>query len=220
MITESRKQREIRQREKDILDTALALFWKDKLHRVTMEDLAAEVGISKGTLYNHFASKDDVCATIAVRFSSEMAEKLRDVSGLDDPEARLEAMLGVLWDGWRGNQSFRRVAAWCDREGFRNDVSPEIRAEMERADAEMRGLLVGALEHGVARGRFRAGDLLDLVTGPSILLLGLARFLWANDSQPAAQDPRFQALVRFVLSGLAGAAAAPQPSPDGSSPPD
>ena len=67
MNTLSRKQRELQQREQLILDTAQQLLNTEGFATLTMERIAAEVEYSKGTIYNHFSSKEDVVSSISCR---------------------------------------------------------------------------------------------------------------------------------------------------------
>lgn len=50
-----------------ILRTAGDLFYQHGLHAVGVDMIAAEVGISKRTLYNHFPSKNDLIAAYLTR---------------------------------------------------------------------------------------------------------------------------------------------------------
>ncbi|MDX1599965.1 MAG: helix-turn-helix domain-containing protein, partial [Anaerolineales bacterium] len=43
-----------------ILDAALRLFAREGFHAASMDDLVAESGLSKGSLYWYFESKDDI----------------------------------------------------------------------------------------------------------------------------------------------------------------
>jgi AcrR family transcriptional regulator len=45
-----------------ILETADRLFYRDGIRAVGVDTVAAEIGISKRTLYNHYPSKDDLIA--------------------------------------------------------------------------------------------------------------------------------------------------------------
>ena len=56
----SRKQREFLQREQLILDTAQNMLHQNGYVQLTMERIAEAVEYSKGTIYNHFASKEDI----------------------------------------------------------------------------------------------------------------------------------------------------------------
>ena len=63
----TRKQREIFEREQLILDAAQHIMKHEGYHSLTMEHVAAEVEYSKGTIYNHFASKEEIVCGIICR---------------------------------------------------------------------------------------------------------------------------------------------------------
>jgi AcrR family transcriptional regulator len=57
-----------------ILQTAGELFYRDGIQAVGVDTIAAEAGISKRTLYNHFPSKDALIAAYLTRRMRPMAE--------------------------------------------------------------------------------------------------------------------------------------------------
>src|ERR1700689_2931357 len=60
-ITEA--QRETRRQQ--ILQAALTCFSRDGLHATTTADIVRESGVSQGTLYLYFATKDDIVVALA-----------------------------------------------------------------------------------------------------------------------------------------------------------
>src|SRR5207344_976340 len=63
-----------------ILDTAERLFYGQGIRAIGVDTIAAEVGISKRTLYNHFASKDAlIAAYLSRRFTPLRASDLQPV---------------------------------------------------------------------------------------------------------------------------------------------
>jgi AcrR family transcriptional regulator len=63
-----------------ILDAMGRLIERMGYHKTTVEDIASEVGIGKGTVYLHFASKEDIALQWLDRTHSEMIEKLEVVA--------------------------------------------------------------------------------------------------------------------------------------------
>ena len=91
--TGSRKQREVAQREALLLDTAQALLIERGYIGLTMDRLAEATEFSKGTVYQHFANKEDLVAAIAERSSSMRAalfERALEFSG--HPRERMGAI--------------------------------------------------------------------------------------------------------------------------------
>ncbi len=77
----------------DAVDSLLARFGYRKM---TMEDVAREVGIGKGTIYLHFPSKEELVLAHVDRIAEAVVAKLRDLAGAADPvERRLRRMLVI-----------------------------------------------------------------------------------------------------------------------------
>src|SRR4030042_2565831 len=75
-ITE-RKEREKEQRQNLIIDAAERIFFKKGIDNSTMDDVAGEAELSKGTLYLYFKSKEDIQLAIAIRGSDILKEMMR-----------------------------------------------------------------------------------------------------------------------------------------------
>src|SRR5437660_1635277 len=71
--------------EQRILDTTDRLFYGQGIRAVGVDTIAAEIGISKRTLYNHFPSKDDLIVAY-------LSRRIRPVEVSDRPPA--EQILG------------------------------------------------------------------------------------------------------------------------------
>ncbi len=75
----------------DATDRLLARFGYKKM---TVEDIAVEVGIGKGTIYLHFTSKEEIVLSHVDRIVERVKEQLREIAGSDAPAAeRLRSML-------------------------------------------------------------------------------------------------------------------------------
>jgi AcrR family transcriptional regulator len=77
-----------------ILDGVDVLLARYGFRKMTMADLARQVGIGKGTLYLHFPSKDELVLSHVDRLSDRVVRRLRDVAASCAPPAeRLRRML-------------------------------------------------------------------------------------------------------------------------------
>ena len=81
----SRKEREIAQRKQDILNTAARLFSERDFHEVTVEDIATEVGLSKGTLYLYFKNKDELFFSIIQDRFERLYKRIKEVVQCEGP---------------------------------------------------------------------------------------------------------------------------------------
>lgn len=66
MQTLSRKQREIQQREAQILAIARPMLVRDGYAGLSMDRLAVQMEYAKGTLYNHFPNKEEIVVALAI----------------------------------------------------------------------------------------------------------------------------------------------------------
>jgi TetR/AcrR family transcriptional regulator, cholesterol catabolism regulator len=78
----------------EILRTAARLFQQRGYDATSMNDVAAALKLSKGGLYHHFQSKDEILFEI-MNHAMEITEDrvLTPVRGIADPEERLRALI-------------------------------------------------------------------------------------------------------------------------------
>ncbi|MEE8635114.1 MAG: TetR/AcrR family transcriptional regulator [Acidiferrobacterales bacterium] len=79
-------------RRQQLLDTAARLFRQHGYHATSMRDIASAVGMLPGSIYYHFASKDELLVTVYREGVSRIAERLdAAVAGKKEPWQQLEA---------------------------------------------------------------------------------------------------------------------------------
>ena len=77
-----------------ILDAADRLLARYGYKKMTMDDLAQEVGIGKGTVYLHFSSKEEVALARVDRIVQRLNERLLEIAHSSESSAnRLHRML-------------------------------------------------------------------------------------------------------------------------------
>lgn len=79
----SRKERELIQRKKFIMDVALSLISEKGYHQTSMNEIAQKAEFSVGTLYNFFINKEELYKAMVNEKASEFYEILKKV--LDSP---------------------------------------------------------------------------------------------------------------------------------------
>src|SRR5215204_4866337 len=77
-----------------ILDATDRLLARFGYRKMTVEDIAVEAGIGKGTIYLHFSSKEEVVLSHIDRIVERLQERLREIARSDQTAAeRLRLML-------------------------------------------------------------------------------------------------------------------------------
>jgi AcrR family transcriptional regulator len=181
-------------KELSILEAASRVFAQRPFHEVLIDDIAADAGIGKGTIYRYFETKDDLYFNAILHVLDTLKAEL-DTAVRGDMTAtrRLEAIATVMlrhfWDRRQLIEVFQReehLAIRHDdlasrREGFLRFVQEAILSGIERR--EFRGIdaRIGAnLFLGMVRSMnlFHAADdrLEDLVGQlMGVFLSGVAR---------------------------------------------
>ena len=73
----SRKAREKLARQQEIVAAARELFLRQDYHETTLEEIAHHAEFGKGTIYNYFASKEDLFLAICEQLILEMEDIAR-----------------------------------------------------------------------------------------------------------------------------------------------
>jgi AcrR family transcriptional regulator len=74
----------IQARRNQILDAATAVFAEKGFHRATTKEIASTAGVSEGTIYNYFTSKEDLLVAMIARLAKvehldeELVDALQD----------------------------------------------------------------------------------------------------------------------------------------------
>ena len=138
-----------------ILDAAEDLLARYGYKRMTMEDLAHAVGLSKGALYLRFSSKEDVALSMIDRGSRRLRSRLEHVLELPgDPKAKIISLLveRVMFK----YDSVRKYCASFDE--VYAALKPEILKRREQYLIEESKILTLAIERGIASRVFKCED--------------------------------------------------------------
>lgn len=96
----SRVERKKEETKKKIIDVAMKLFKQHGFNVTTMEQIAAEVDIAKGTLYNYFPVKEAILSEYIQRaFKEKNPRRILQLQKLPDTRSRMISILNELVEG-------------------------------------------------------------------------------------------------------------------------
>lgn len=149
-----RRTRRPEARPEELIDAALAVFGERGFRAASLDEVARRAGVSKGTVYLYFASKDDLFRAVVERKIVVLLEEGEAI--LAGHEGSATELLGLV---------VRRMAEALQREDMVRITRlvhaelpqfPEIRAfYFEHVIQRNRRLLASIVERGIARGEFR-----------------------------------------------------------------
>lgn len=148
----SQKAREFRQREQDILQTALTLFLAHGEDKVTVEMIAEKVGIGKGTIYKHFETKNEIYLRLMIDYEEELAATLKTISEALDTQLLMREYFRFRMADPARYALFDRLEAKCISDG----TVPDLLQSLHEFRAENMNTLTK-----VVRARIEAGILVD-----------------------------------------------------------
>jgi AcrR family transcriptional regulator len=194
-----------------IQQAATKLFARQGFPATSVQDIAAEAGISKGLLYNHYDSKDALFASILNNTASGLRSTAEVFRSDASPQELIEAIAAELPDGMTSGQNFANLTILITRALLERDKT-NCQGILD-ADKELFAAAAALIERGQRLGQFAPGDadamsillfatiqglaMFNLAFGddfkmPSLALL--TAFLHQQDASTPAQDTSTPAL--------------------------
>ncbi len=163
MRAPTRKQRELAEREKLILDTAQNILHQHGYNHLTMDRIAETVEYSKGTIYNHFASKEDLVCSLCCRCITNLIEVFERAYQFEGNPRERYLAIGVGYSLYHqlhpmDSQNIQTVK----NNAVREKVSKEKLAEMESLEQK-----ITKIAHSIVQDAIDCGDL-DIVHQPHV----------------------------------------------------
>jgi AcrR family transcriptional regulator len=142
-------------RRQEILAAALRCFARNGFHSTVIADIVREAGVSQGTFYLYFKTKDDVIAALADDRGQSDA-MINAIAGAEaDPVVALAILFELhgrtLADAKRADERRVIVQGWA--EALRND---SIRQRLIANASRVQQQIALLIERGQQTGRFRA----------------------------------------------------------------
>lgn len=207
MATEARapslKDRQRQERQDLILRVAGDLLAERGYNEVSLDEIAARVGISKGTIYLHFASKEDLVVALleagVETFARWLDETLR---GPGAPREKLERVIERM-SAETVNNPIATVMETTARQPELMARLAERRHEMRLLWEEPRRRLSEVIEAGKASGEFDPTLPTPLVLSVFMTLLSPHTSRRLVEREGMSQAEVVADLSRFFFKGLA-----------------
>lgn len=211
-IAPKRRERRKAERPGEILDAAFEEFVQHGYAATRLEDVAARAGVTKGTIYFYFDTKERVFDEMIRHVSRPVFAELNAfIATLEGPfRARLRSLLGFLYQRIAEDRTSRETFRFLVAEGSR---FPDL---VQRHDEEFMDPFVSRLremvEAGIKAGEFRATSAInfpEIIFSP-MLLLTVWRLLF-DKRQPIDVNAFIDAHFDLLMRGLADAHGASAP---------
>jgi AcrR family transcriptional regulator len=191
-------------RAEELLEAAIEVFGEFGFRAATLEQVARRAGVSKGTVYLYFTSKEDLFRAMVEKKVIPLIEaceaSVRDHAG--DSSALLTQMIHRLWEAISRPDMIRLARI------IQSELThfPELkRLYFEQVIQRQRRLLRSIAERGVAAGEFRseAVQLVPMMVPSLVVHLNQYRFLFGDldEGLPPSEASR-DLVLSLVLDGV------------------
>ncbi|MEE9336217.1 MAG: TetR/AcrR family transcriptional regulator [Granulosicoccaceae bacterium] len=187
------------ERRHHIMSVAIECFIKNGIHQTGIRDIAKQANVSLGNLYNHFASKDDLIAEIAVIDGQNLDRFAIEITGAENPLIALRKFVDHYLD-YVSDAENAFLTIELISEALRNPIVAE---QFDSSRQCLIDVLSATIELGISKGLLRAQTnvdetvrlLLDAVEGLG-LRSGFANKKPSDDARKALHEMIFRMLLK------------------------
>lgn len=209
MRTAKRRAREVAARERSFVKLALALIEREGFHNLTLGGLAEESGYSKGTVYNHFTSREDLLIELSRESFRRQLQCFQEL--VDLPWGSVRQLYGLTIAYLRYSQAHPvlfECSVIAHTTTIRSAASTVRMEQRELMEAQISAVVGSVVRRTVAEGSFRGEGVspeaaVDAVRaqvlGFSLTELDGAKFLWSAEHLESDQWLR---VLTATLHGL------------------
>ncbi|MGK4004069.1 TetR family transcriptional regulator [Sorangium sp. So ce1036] len=185
-----------------ILDAALLVFSRKGYAAATLQDVAAEAGLTRGAVYWHFKGKAELyTALLGERLARANAVFSEALSSTPSPLEALERLLTRSLEYLEEDPEYRAVLSLSL---FKTELSPELAAGFEQKVSSVRRLVAvvsDLVRKGIAAGEIERGVDPRAAALAAVSLMNGATALFLMD--PKLLEPR-AAVRRMVATFIRG----------------
>jgi TetR/AcrR family transcriptional regulator len=174
------------ERPQQILDAALSVFAEHGIDAAKLEEIAARAGVSKGTIYLYFPSKEELFRAVVRQKIGPLIAHADLLSAAEGTaEQQMRSYLAHQWECLGREES----EGWIRLVVFELHKYPDLASfHWEEIVTQSNRILGEIIQRGVASGEFRPTD--TLATARMIKALILMHVLWTGPRAPAPPEHR------------------------------
>lgn len=180
-----------------IVDSALRLFAERGYAETSMSSIAEEAGVSKGTLYLYFSSKEEMFREMMETGFEAMLKQVGSLVKQDKPVKQLVYdYIKISHDFCEENKEVSRIIA----DNFARVISDEFKETMERQMEKMLSYLRVLIERGIKKEVFKE-------INKEFMLIYLLRTVTIFHEKlfmemTISSEEKIDTLYRLIMSGI------------------
>lgn len=187
-------------RRDQVIDVARRLFGERGTTEVSMDEIAAQAGVARSTIYVYFANRDELLRTCLKRMHDQLLKAIAESWGSStDPMDRLQVLIAGVFEQLDDSPAFLRLALSTQETASQDGAA--VGSELALIGLNVAGLLAEVFEDGLAVGTFRpmASDLAITLIGQQIYGAMSVR---AAEPLPRPRHEVAAEVCDFIVRGL------------------
>lgn len=184
-----------------LLDATDKLLSSRGYQKMTIDDLAREVGIGKGSVYLHFSSKEEIALSHVDRIVERVKERLRIIAEKEISQAeKLREMLSA-----RILFRFDSVQHYTQSlNDLLSSVRPKLLARREKYFADEAAIFAEVIKRGQTKGEFAESDALEIANAFLLATNSLLPFSLTTEELGAREDieAKTARLADLLIKGI------------------
>jgi len=150
-----RKEREKQQRKLDIIDAAEKVFLTKGFDQTTMDDVAEQVELSKGTLYLYFRSKEELYSEIIKRGEQILTNLFKEAVDTEENGLCKVKRIGEAFIKFYHEHEEYHEALMTGHSKTHVDEEEEYCDDCAKSKTESNEVFVNAIQEGIKDGSIR-----------------------------------------------------------------
>ena len=187
------------ERKTQILNAAEGVFTKRGFNEARMDDIAEKTGLSKGTLYLYFKSKDDLIIAILERIFQREFRQLEDLQ--EDDISASDAMMNLTDLITKDIVSMLRLIPIIYNFlalAFRNKY---VQRALKDYINHYLNILIPIIQRGIDAGEFRSVDAREVAIAAGAIIEG-TMLLWVYDKSIIDPERHIRSGMKLLLEGV------------------
>ena len=184
-----------------LLDATDRLLSSRGYQKMTIDDLAREVGIGKGSVYLHFSSKEEIALSHVDRIVERVKEKLKIIAEkeISNAEKLREMILTRVLFRFESVQHYT-----LSLNDLLSSVRPKLLARRERYFADEAAIFAEVIERGQTKNEFVEGDSLGFANTFLLATNSLLPFSLTTEELGAREDieAKTARLADLLIKGI------------------
>ncbi len=172
-----RMQRERARRERQFLSAAREILLERGYLGLTMDRIAERTEYSKGTLYQHFANKEEIVVALGIAIAEVQQHLFQRATQFEGGTRERLFAIGRAYRAWAlGYPQDIAVTQIIKHRSLRNKVGPQRVAELDACEQACSDILSGVVRDGVEAGDVQLPEGFE----PGHLAFGLWAMSWGS----------------------------------------